>query len=254
LNQTDYKTFRAMLVRILPNVATWLNTLGASQRDDGSGLPTINTEWANILGDCTTDECGIILRRLAAQELPFPQWQELPGFIRRETLNRRPKPKSEYLVDVGQKFVVTGDISQAFKEMRQCNGDADQVEAVKQKWLAKWDAEKHNEPRYRCPDCLDVGMVICWHIHCLKEYAATGTIKRPIHAAVKCSCNASAKWGDGKDCKERPPQYRKMGFCKWINGALHEVSDWFEWRRTQGIEHHANYNSDLVIVGGEFEN
>jgi hypothetical protein len=251
LNQTDYKTFRAMLSRILPNVVTWLDNIGEGQRNDGTGLPTIHSEWMGILGDCTTDECGLILRKLAAQELPFPQWQELPGFIRREVTNRRPKPKNEYLADVGQKFVISGDLGQAYKEIRDCRGDLEKIEAVKQKWFAKWDQEKHNEPRYRCKDCLDCGMVLCWHIRCLREHEA-GKPVNPRTMSVKCSCNASAKWGDGKDCKEKPPQYSRRGFCRWITGALHEIDDWFEWRKTQGIKSHPNYNSDLAIIGGEF--
>jgi len=251
LNQAEYKSFTVCLSRYLPNVSVWLGDLAKAQKQADPNEDTIHSVWAKLLGDCQPEEYRAVIERLARLELAMPQWQELPGFIRREVTNRRPKPKNEYLADVGQKFVISGDLGQAYKEIRDCRGDLEKIEAVKQKWFAKWDQEKHNEPRYRCKDCLDCGMVLCWHIRCLREHEA-GKPVNPRTMSVKCSCNASAKWGDGKDCKEKPPQYSRRGFCRWITGALHEIDDWFEWRKTQGIKSHPNYNSDLVIIGGEF--
>ena len=250
MNQSDYKTFRAMLARLLPNIETWLSGLGENQRNDGSGLPTINTEWMKILGDSQPAECAEVMRKLAAQEIQTPNWQEIPGFIRREVVASRPKPRSEYLTNYDRIPTNGGDMAEAFKEIRQYNKDPEQVRATVARWVAQW-SDQSKDYRAKCLDCLDVGMVICWHIASLREHEA-GKPVLPRTMAVKCSCNASAKWGDGKDQNAKPPRYRAYGFCKWIHGALHELDDWFEWRRSQGIDHHPNYNSDLVIVGGEF--
>lgn len=250
MNHKDFIAFGNLLARYMPQVATWLAQLAQDQEKSDPGQGTIRRVWAEILGDCTIDECREVLNRIARQEVTVSSWQDIPGIIRREAVASRPKPRSEYLTQYDRIPTNGGELAEAFKEIRQCNKDPDLVRETVARWVAQWSDES-TDYAAKCQDCRDVGMVICWHIACLREHQAEKPVI-PRTMAVKCSCNASAKWGDGKDQNSKPPRYRAYGFCKWIHGALHELDDWFEWRRSQGIEHHPNFNSDLAIVGGDF--
>jgi len=110
----------------------------------------------------------------------------------------------------------------------------------------------HTQDTYRCLDCLDTGVVLCWHPETVAAVKKSGEFTQPLYrTAVPCQCAEGSRWmykRARKPARYSPARYAKQEPFPVLSDERTQAA-LREWLRTR-VQHAPGYEQTFAQFGG----
>lgn len=246
MNQQEFRNWIKEYGLAFPTIADWLET-----RDDPA--ETLK-RWEMALASTDAEDAGEVLRRMIVGDIDAPlrfeardqtaiivkrEAAKLRGDRRRRTAKTydRPMPSRHggtftplrVLIERAERIgkqLKTGNLSQDAHDL--------QLESICHE-ARKGGSESR---RYRCGDCHDSGLIICWHVRSVAVFRAKGELLPGSMHAMSLACGGCEAgrvfWiPESEGGRRNPmPRYDSRKHCRLISGGnLPAPSDVVELQR-----------------------
>ena len=212
--------------------------------------------WAKAWEDLSLSECRDVLKSLLLDGgIKYEEYREPGPFIRRLVMSRRNRGKSseEERAEVTMKRSTRKDytgspmakaLSQAMKAKTEGKSESECLAMIESSFPP---AREYDQPRYKCPVCLDRAIVLVWRADFVRSVIqgklSVDELTRKHTYNVACFCEHGQNRNLPRDDRFKLPTFTTEAFCRFSNLTIEEdratLREWIA-AKNQGAEWNPN--------------